>query len=161
MAHALGAGRTTRATPTLIDAAIASLDGCGEVGEDGDAEDGDADGGDADGGDGDRGDGAVERQDQVEPAFDTGTVRETTATATRDMTVGAPDLASHALRAALDDECHLFVHAILVGEGTRALPCGVHAGRETKEGRRFAGGVDHLRSPVAAQRAPRPRRASG
>ncbi len=41
--------------------------------------------------------------------------------------MGGPTLAAEAFRADLVDEVHLFLHPVLVGGGTRALPDDVHA----------------------------------
>ena len=44
-----------------------------------------------------------------------------------DVSVGGPTLAAEAFRAGLVDDVHLFLHPVLVGGGTRALPDDVHA----------------------------------
>ena len=46
---------------------------------------------------------------RIERAFDPETIRRLKATAQRDIGVGGPCLAAHALEAGLVDECHLFL----------------------------------------------------
>lgn len=77
-------------------------------------------------------------------AFDADEVRAMKETAARDLSVGGPGLAAHALAAGLVDQIHLFVVPVLVGGGTRALPDGVRLDLELIDERRFAGGVVHL-----------------
>jgi dihydrofolate reductase len=81
---------------------------------------------------------------QLARDFDLAAVRQMKATASRDITVGGPDLAAQAIRASLVDEYHLFVAPIVVGDGTRALPAGVRLPLELLGERRFANGVVHL-----------------
>ena len=71
------------------------------------------------------------------------------AAATRDLTVGGPELAAEALRAGLVDECHLFLAPVVVGGGTRALPDDVRLRLELLDERRFGNGVVHLHYRVA------------
>jgi riboflavin biosynthesis pyrimidine reductase len=66
------------------------------------------------------------------------------ASAGRDLTVGGPDLAAHAFRAGLVDECHLFVAPIIVGGGKQSLPDDVRLELELLAERRFDGGMVHL-----------------
>ena len=65
--------------------------------------------------------------------------------ATRDLSIGGPELAAHALRAGLVDELRLFVNPIVVGGGTAALPNDVHVELELVDERRFSNGVVFLR----------------
>jgi dihydrofolate reductase len=62
----------------------------------------------------------------------------------RDLSVGGPDLAGQALKAGLVDELQLFVTAIVVGGGRRALPDGLRLELELLEERRFESGVIYL-----------------
>jgi dihydrofolate reductase len=64
---------------------------------------------------------------RIERDFDVDSVRQMTSSAARDLTVGGPDLAAHAFKAGLVDECHLFIAPAVVGE------------------RRFGNGMVHLR----------------
>jgi dihydrofolate reductase len=81
------------------------------------------------------------------------TVRELKRQAARDLTIGGPTLAGHALRAGLMDECQLFVVPVVVGGGTHWLPRGLRLPLRLLEEQRFAGGVVYLRyatgSPTA------------
>ena len=52
------------------------------------------------------------------------------ATADRDISVGGPELAGHAIRAGLVDEYHLFLTPVLVGGGNPSLPGGVRVDLE-------------------------------
>jgi dihydrofolate reductase len=81
---------------------------------------------------------------RIERDFDPDKVRELKASAAADISVGGPDLAAHAFRAGLVDECHLFVAPAVVGGGTRLFP-NVRAMLELVDERRFSNGTVHLR----------------
>jgi dihydrofolate reductase len=81
---------------------------------------------------------------RLERDFDPEAIRELKAQADRDLTIGGPALAAHALETRLVDELHLFVVPIVVGCGTRWLPGGLHLELELVSERRFGGGVVHL-----------------
>jgi dihydrofolate reductase len=81
---------------------------------------------------------------RIERAFDAGAVRELKASAQRDITVGGPGLAAHALAAGVVDECHLFVVPTVVGGGTPWLPHGLRLDLELRDHRRFADGTVYL-----------------
>jgi dihydrofolate reductase len=66
------------------------------------------------------------------------------AAAERDLTVGGPDLAAHAFKAGLVDECHLFLAPIVVGGGNQALPDHVRVRLELLDERRFGNGMVFL-----------------
>jgi dihydrofolate reductase len=70
------------------------------------------------------------------------------ASAGRDIFVSGPDLAAHAFKAGLVDECHLFLAPIVVGGGKRSLPDDVRMKLELLEERRFEGGMVYLRYRV-------------
>lgn len=82
---------------------------------------------------------------QIERDFDLATVRRMKATAGRDLLVGGPDLASHALRAGLVDECQLFVAPIVLGGGKRVFPSQVRVQLDLLNERRFGNGMVYLR----------------
>ena len=82
---------------------------------------------------------------RIEREFDPEAVRELKAAAERDLTIGGPELAAHAFRAGLVDECHLFLAPILVGGGKRFPP------RRFPPETRTAG-----RTPVRQRRGPPP-----
>ena len=71
---------------------------------------------------------------RIEREFDPDVVRGMKAAAERDLSVGGPELAAHAIRAGLVDECQLFLSPIVVGGGTPALPEGLRVA--TRAGRR-------------------------
>lgn len=85
---------------------------------------------------------------RIERDFDSEVVRRAKAAAERDMMVGGPDLAAHAIRAGLIDEWYLFLAPIVVGGGKPSLPDGVRVDLELLEERRLGGGVVllHLRT---------------
>ena len=85
---------------------------------------------------------------RLERSFDPDAVRRLKAGAERDLTIGGPGLAAHALRAGLVDECQLYVVPAVVGGGTRALPDGVRLGVRLTDERRFGNGTVHLRYRV-------------
>jgi dihydrofolate reductase len=69
--------------------------------------------------------------------------------ATGDLTVGGANLAAHAFKGGLVDECHLFICPVLVGGGKPALP-DIRAELELVDERRFASGVAYLRYRTAS-----------
>jgi dihydrofolate reductase len=82
---------------------------------------------------------------RIERSFDPEAIREMKAAADRDVSVGGPTLAAHAIRAGLVDEIGLFLTPIVVGGGTRALPDDVRLPLELLDERRFGNGVAYLR----------------
>ncbi|HEU5304624.1 MAG TPA: dihydrofolate reductase family protein [Gemmatimonadales bacterium] len=87
---------------------------------------------------------------RIERDFDPETVRQMKARADRDLAVGGPNLAAHAIRAGLVDECHLFIAPMVVGGGTSSLPADVRLTLELLDERRFASGMVHLRYRIRA-----------
>ena len=63
----------------------------------------------------------------------------------RNISIGGPTLAAHALKAGLVDECQLFINPVAVGGGLRFLPEGLKAQLELVDQRRFGNGVAYLR----------------
>jgi len=82
---------------------------------------------------------------RIERDFDPDTVRQLKASAGRDLSVGGPGLAAHAIEAGLVDEFHLFVVPVVVGGGTRFFPDDVRLGLELVDERRFGNGTVYLR----------------
>ena len=82
---------------------------------------------------------------RIERNFDPEAIRQMKVSAGRDMVVGGADLAAQAFRAALVDECHLFVAPIVVGGGKQSLPNDVRVKLELLGERRFEGGMVYLR----------------
>ena len=85
------------------------------------------------------------RKTQLERTFDPETIRQLKASREHDILIGGPELAAHAFRAGLIDECHLFLIPILVGGGKSALPDNVRLELELLEERRFGNGTVYLR----------------
>ena len=73
------------------------------------------------------------------------------AAAARDLAVGGRTLASHAFKAALVDDWHLFIAPSIVGGGHRALPSDIRLGLELQDERRFRNGLVYL--PINHQQA--------
>ena len=82
---------------------------------------------------------------KLERRFDPEAIRQLKASAPRDLDVGGPGLAAHALGAGLVDEVHLFVVPILLGGGTAALPHGIRTTLELLDEHRFSRGTVYLR----------------
>jgi dihydrofolate reductase len=85
---------------------------------------------------------------RIERDFDPEAVRRLKATAERDLTIGGAEIAGQALAAGVVDEVQLFLHAVIVGGGSRALPDGVRVDLELLDEHRFADGVVYLRYGV-------------
>jgi dihydrofolate reductase len=81
---------------------------------------------------------------RIQRHFDPATVQHMKASADRDISVGGPGLAAHAIKASLVDEFHLFLTPIVVGGGTRWLPDDARVRLELLDERRFANGVVYL-----------------
>src|SRR5512133_2067811 len=62
------------------------------------------------------------RKTRLERAFDPQAIRQLKQAAEQDITIGGPELAAHAFRAGLVDECQLFLAPIMVGGGKPSLP---------------------------------------
>lgn len=82
---------------------------------------------------------------RLERSFDPDSVRDIKRSATGDLTVGGANLAAHAFRGGLVDECHLCIRPIVVGGGKPALPRDTRAELELVDERRFTSGVVYLR----------------
>ncbi|NUT69712.1 dihydrofolate reductase family protein [Pseudarthrobacter sp. C4D7] len=82
---------------------------------------------------------------RLERRFDPGAIRDLKGDSDRDISIGGPTLAAHALKAGLVDECQLFINPVAVGGGLRFLPDGLKAQLELVDQRRFGNGVAYLR----------------
>jgi dihydrofolate reductase len=82
---------------------------------------------------------------RLERSFDPDTVRDMKRSGTGDLSVGGANLAAHAFKGGLVDECHLFICPVLVGGGKPALPRDMRAELELVDERRFSSGVVYLR----------------
>ena len=71
----------------------------------------------------------------------------------KDISIGGPTLAAHALKAGLVDEYQLFITPVAVGGGLRFLPDGLEARLDLLEERRFGNGVVYLRYRCLTQQA--------
>jgi dihydrofolate reductase len=89
---------------------------------------------------------------KLERNFDAEAVRAMKASATSDLIVGGAELAAHAFKAGLVDECHLFIVPVIVGGGKPSLPTDLRIEFELVDERRFASGVVYLRYRVGAFR---------
>jgi dihydrofolate reductase len=89
----------------------------------------------------------------LERSFDPTAIRRRKRRADRDLMIGGATLAGEALRSeGLVDELHLYLHPVVVGGGTRALPDGVLMRLELLDERRFESGVVHLHHRVLSDR---------
>ncbi|MEY2420673.1 MAG: hypothetical protein QOI95_740 [Acidimicrobiaceae bacterium] len=82
---------------------------------------------------------------RIERDFVPQTVQEMKVSAERDIGIGGPGLAAHAIKAGLVDEWQLFVAPIAVGGGNQSLPDDVRVRLELLDERRFANGMIYLR----------------
>ena len=81
---------------------------------------------------------------RIEPRFEPDVVRDLKANADRDVSIGGPTLAAHAIRAGLVDEYHQLIVPVIVGGGTHFLPAEVRLDLELAGEHRFESGVVHL-----------------
>jgi dihydrofolate reductase len=88
---------------------------------------------------------AATARTRIEREFDPQAVRKLKATAGSDILIGGPALATHAFRAGLVDECHLFLAPIIVGGGKPSLPHDIRLKLELLAERRFGNGMVFLR----------------
>jgi dihydrofolate reductase len=93
------------------------------------------------------------RKTQLERTFDPEAIRILKASSEHDILIGGPELAAHAFRAGLIDECHLFIVPILVGGVKSALPDNLRLELELLEERRFTTGTVYLRYRTKQWRA--------
>jgi dihydrofolate reductase len=85
---------------------------------------------------------------RLERSFDPASVRDLKASAASDLTIGGAHLAAQALKAGLVDECHLFIHPVLLGGGKPALPSDTRVDLELLDERRLGEGIEYLRYRV-------------
>ncbi len=88
------------------------------------------------------------RKTQLERNFNPEAIRQLKEAVEQDILIGGPELAAHAFRAGLIDECHLFLLPIIVGGGKPALPDNVRLELELLEERRFSNGIVYIRYQV-------------
>jgi dihydrofolate reductase len=87
---------------------------------------------------------------QLERNFDPDAIRDLKASAARDLTVGGPNLATHAFNAGLVDECQLLIYPVFVGTGKPSLPRDTRGNLELLDERQFSNGVVYVRYRVAS-----------
>ena len=85
------------------------------------------------------------RKTQLERTFDPEAIRQLNTASEHDILIGGPELAAHAFRAGLIDECHLFLVPLILGGGKPALPDNVQMELELLAERRFSNGTVYLR----------------
>ncbi|UED85782.1 dihydrofolate reductase family protein [Streptomyces profundus] len=81
---------------------------------------------------------------RLEREFDPLAVRALKASATADITVSGPTLATHAAGAGLIDEYHVFLTPLTLGAGQPGLPPGARERLRPLDQHTFASGVVHL-----------------
>lgn len=81
---------------------------------------------------------------RLERTFDPQTVRAMATEQEREVGIGGPTLAAHALRAGIVDDIHLFLVPHIVGGGTSCWPAGVRLGVDLVAQDRFSDGTVHL-----------------
>ena len=81
---------------------------------------------------------------RIERTFEPDAVRAMKAATTSDLMIGGPNVAAHAFQAGLVDECHLFIHPVLVGRGKPSLSDELRLQLELLDERRFANGVVYV-----------------
>lgn len=87
---------------------------------------------------------AATRNTRIERDFNPEAIRKLKRESARDMNIGGAELAGHAFAADLIDECHLFLHPVILGGGKPALPTGLRRNLELLDTRRFDTGVVHV-----------------
>ena len=88
------------------------------------------------------------RKTRLERDFDPEAIRRLKRESPHDVGIGGAGLASRALDADLVDECHLFLHPVIVGGGKPAFRPGLRRNLELVETRRFDTGVVQMRYRV-------------
>jgi dihydrofolate reductase len=83
--------------------------------------------------------------------FDPEMIRALKRESPHDLTIGGAEVARLALAAGLVDECHLFIHPVVVGGGKPAFHAGARHMLELLETRRFDTGVVHVRYRVRGE----------
>src|SRR6266404_4394039 len=82
---------------------------------------------------------------RVEREFDPEATRKLKRESAHDIFIGGAELAALALESDLVDECHLFLHPVIVGGGKPAFRTAIRQNLELLETRRFGTGAIHLR----------------
>jgi dihydrofolate reductase len=77
--------------------------------------------------------------------FDREATRKLKRESAHDIFIGGAELAALALESDLVDECHLFLHPVIVGGGKPAFRTAIRQNLELLDTRRFSTGAIHLR----------------
>jgi riboflavin biosynthesis pyrimidine reductase len=85
------------------------------------------------------------RKTHLKRTFDPEVIRQLKESVTHEILIGGPELAAHAFRSGLVDECHLFLTPIIIGGGKQSLPDNLQLELDLLEERRFDSGVIFLR----------------
>ncbi|MFZ0015326.1 MAG: dihydrofolate reductase family protein [Acidimicrobiia bacterium] len=80
----------------------------------------------------------------LQGSFEPSEVQGLKDSTTDDLMIGGAEIASHAFRAGLVDDLHLFVRPIFVGGGKRALPSNMRSHLELLASHPFTDGAIHL-----------------
>lgn len=81
---------------------------------------------------------------RIERTFVPSAVQELKDASPTDISVAGPNLAAHAFKAGLVDECRLFLVPIVIGHGKAALPTSMRVPLELFDERQFDGGFVYL-----------------
>jgi dihydrofolate reductase len=87
---------------------------------------------------------APKRSGRVEREFDPEAIRKLKREAPHDLFIGGAELAGLALASGLIDECHLFLHPLIVGGGKPAFRTALRQNLELMDKRSFRSGAIHL-----------------
>lgn len=83
----------------------------------------------------------VERIERIEREFDPDAIRRLKRESAHDIFIGGAELAALALESDLVDECHLFLHPVIVGGGKPAFRTAIRQNLELLDTRRFRTGA--------------------
>ncbi len=89
--------------------------------------------------------GATTGNTRLERNFDLESIRKLKRESEHDIIIGGAELAGLALEADLVDECHLFLHPVIVGGGKPAFRADLRRNLELLETRHFSTGAIHVR----------------
>jgi dihydrofolate reductase len=85
------------------------------------------------------------RRARVEREFDPEATRTLKRESAHDIFIGGAELAARAIESDLVDECHLFLHPVILGGGKPAFRTPIRQHLELLETRRFGTGAIHVR----------------
>ena len=88
---------------------------------------------------------ASTRRTRIERDFVPSVVKDLKLAAKSEILIAGAELAAHAFRAGLVDECQLFILPIILGGGKQALPSDMRLELELLQERRFGSGTVYLR----------------